>query len=381
MKRWLCLTLLVCAVPRTIAQPPPAHELRGIFLTTTNSLDWPPSFDTQEQQATLRTMLADMKRAHLNAVFFQVRARGDAYYRSRYEPWAENLTGKLGADPGWDPLQFLLEEAHAVGIEVHAWFNVYKIRGPVPPPASSPQHPARAFPQWVVQYDNELWLDPGLPPVRRYLIDVLSDLVDNYDLDAVCFDFIRYPGKDFPDADTYQRYGNGAPRDQWRRYNINAFVREAQAAVSRRKPHLKLGAAPLGNYGGPLSAQPFTRTTGGSVEDFLQDARAWVKNRWLDYLVPQVYWTIEFETQGPDFSHLVRSWRRAAEGRHIYVGIGAYKPEVAQQIPDQITASRMLGTEGQVFFRYEHVRSMRVFGDRYNSPAATPPMPWKRQRD
>ncbi len=353
------------------------HELRGVFLTTTNSLDWPQTLNKQEQQTSLRRIVEDMKRANLNTIFFQVRARGDAYFRSSFEPWAENLTGTLGADPGWDPLAFLLEEAHASGLEVHAWFNVYKIRGPVPPPPSLPQHPARAYPAWVVQYENDSWLDPGLPAVREYLVRVVSDLIRKYDVDGVCFDFIRYPGRDFPDEQTYRQFANGKERDDWRRDNINAFVREVHAAAARINPRLKLGAAPLGNYGGPLSAQPDTKTTQGSVGDFLQDSRAWLTNGWLDYLVPQVYWPLEFETRGPDFAHLVRLWMRGAEGRHIYIGIGAYKPEIAPQIPDQITATRMLGAHGQVFFRYEHVKEMRVFGDRYAQPASVPPMPWK----
>lgn len=361
-----------------VAGDSPASELRGVFVTTSNSLDWPKSLRREEQQASLKRIIQDMKRSNLNAIFFQVRARGDAYYRSRFEPWAENLTGILGNDPGWDPLEFLLKEAQAAGIEVHAWFNVYKIRGPVPPSPSTPEHPVRAYPEWVVQYDNESWFDPGIPGVREYLVKVFSDLIAGYNLDGVCFDFIRYPGRDFPDVETYRRYGAGAPVDVWRRKNIEAFVREAHAAASRLRPQLKLGAAPLGNYSGALSIQPDTKTTQGSFGDFHQDSRSWLKNGWLDYLVPQVYWTIEFETRGPDFVHLVRSWVREAEGRHTYAGIGAYKPEIARQIPDQITAARKLGAQGQVFFRYEHVRDMSLFGDRYASPASIPPMQWKK---
>lgn len=360
------------------AQPPsPAGELRGIFISTTNSLDWPKSTNKDEQQASLKRIVAGMKAANLNAIFFQVRARGDAYYRSTYEPWAENLTGTLGKDPGWDPLQFLLDEAHTNGIEVHAWFNVYKIRGPVPPPPSSPQHPLRAFPGWVVQYDTESWFDPGLPEVREYLLRLVVDLVKRYDVDGVCMDFIRYPGRDFADGATYRRYGNGTPLEEWRRKNINTFVREVYSAVQRVAPTVKMGAAPVGNYGGSLSAQPDSKNAAGAFRDYAQESRAWLKNGWLDYLAPQVYWTLEFETKGPDFAHIVRSWLKDAGGRHIYVSIGAYKPEIFQQIPDQITATRMLGAQGQIFFRYENVEALNMFGDRYIEPARVPVMPWK----
>ncbi len=358
----------------------PTHELRAVYLTTTNSLDWPKSLNREEQRSSLKQIVRDLKHAHFNAIFFQVRARGDAYYKSAFEPWAENLAGTLGKDPGWDPLQFLLDEAHAGGMEVHAWFNVYKIRGPVPPQPSSPQHPVRALSNSVVFFDNEYWFDPGRPEVNDYLIRVLSDLTGKYDIDGVCFDFIRYPLGDFPDRATYNKYGNGIPLESWRRENINKFVRDAHDAVSRQKPEIKLGAAPLGNFGGSLSAQPDSRSARGGVGDFYQDSRTWLKNGWLDYLAPQIYWPLEFETQGPDFAHITRTWLKEAEGRHIYVSIGAYKPEILNQLSDQITASRMLGAHGQVFFRYENVKEMNRFESSYTGRVQVPQMPWKKNR-
>jgi uncharacterized lipoprotein YddW (UPF0748 family) len=317
-----------------------------------------------------------MKAANLNAIFFQVRARGDAYYQSHNEPWAENLTGTLGDDPGWDPLQFLLNEAHTAGIEVYAWFNVYKVRGAYPPPKSFPSHVALAHPEWIVQYENELWLDPGLREVRSYLVRLLVDLAKRYEIKGVCYDFVRYPGRDFPDGGAYS--GNGNSRDDWRRANVNAFIHEAYTALTRIKPMLKIGAAPLGNVGGVMSAQPDAKQSAGGVGDFFQDAREWLKNGWMDYLVPQVYWTLNFDTQHADFAHFARLWQKGAAGRHIYIGIGAYKPDIFEQIPDQITSSRMVGAQGQVYFRYENVKEMNMFGERYAEPATIPIMPWKR---
>ncbi len=361
------------------AQPSavPKEELRGVFLTTSNSLDWPKSYDRTEQQASLRKIVRDMKAANLNAIFFQVRARGDAYYRSKFEPWAENLTGALGKDPGWDPLAFLLNEAHQAGIEVHAWFNAYKIRGPVAPAQSAPLHPMLAFPDWVVQYETEVWLDPGIPEVRQYLLWVLTDLVNQYEIDGVCFDFIRYPGEDFSDWRSYMRFGNGTPIGRWRRENINALVREAYLTVAKLKPRAKVGAAPIGNPGGDLSMQPDAKTAGGGPDWFAQDAHTWLKNGWLDYVVPQVYWELEFNTRGPDFAHITRTWKKIAGERHVYVGIGAFKPEIAEQIPDQIQSARMLGTHGQVYFRYENIETMDIFGGMYTEPVPHPHMAWK----
>jgi uncharacterized lipoprotein YddW (UPF0748 family) len=144
----------------------PKREFRAVWLTTAAGLDWPRTTVPAEQQASLRAIVRTLRQQNFNAVFFQVRARGDAYYRSGLEPWAENLTGTLGRDPGWDPLQFLLDEAHQAGIEVHAWFNVFKIRGPGPVPVTAPLHISRLHPAWTVPAEGQLWLDPGIPEAR-----------------------------------------------------------------------------------------------------------------------------------------------------------------------------------------------------------------------
>ncbi|MBI5471563.1 MAG: family 10 glycosylhydrolase [Ignavibacteriae bacterium] len=376
MRFGIVCCVLILIVMTASAQSLPKRELRGVYITTTSGLDWPKSYDAAEQQQSLREMILSMREANLNAIFFQVRARGDAYYRSAYEPWAENLTGTLGKNPGWDPLAFVIQHAHDAGMEVHAWFNVYKIRGAGPPAASSPHHPARAFPDWVVRYEDEQWFDPGEPEVTDYILTVLRDLAQHYDLDGICFDFIRYPGRDFPDRTTYRKFGRGLTLDEWRQENINDFVRRAYNELLRVNPMLKVGAAPLGNFGGALSAQPNTKIAAGAVSDFLQNSRSWLKNGWLDYLAPQVYWTLEFETRGPDFAYLTNSWMKDSGGRHIYVSIGAYRPEILAQLPDQIISSRKLKTSGQVFFRYENVASTD-FRTSYPALAIPPSMPWK----
>lgn len=317
-------------------------------------------------------MVAAVDAAHLNTIFFQARARGDAYYRSAYEPWAENLTGTLGRDPGWDPLEYLLKEAHAAGLEVHAWFNVYKVRGGTRPPPSSPQHPARAHPEWTVPYENEGWLDPGIPEVRTYLLRVALDLLRRYDIDGIHFDFIRYPGRDFADDDTYRRYGSGANRDDWRRSNIDRFVTEFYDSAMAVKPLVKVGSAPVGVFRGGNGNNGW-----GGFSNYYQDSQGWLTAGKQDYLAPQIYWDIGESAGDPDFATLARSWARSAAGRHVYAGVGAYKPEVLAQIPEQIDVSRAAGMAGQAFFRFEHIRGGEVFGGRYDAPALIPPMPWK----
>jgi uncharacterized lipoprotein YddW (UPF0748 family) len=368
------LLLVAFVAAQASAQVPasPKREVRAVWITTAAGLDWPKTTDPREQKASLRSILLDLHRANFNTVFFQVRARGDAYYRSSFEPWAENLTGTLGADPGWDPLAFLLAQAHALGMEVHAWFNVFKVRGPLPVTSSTPPHVTRAHPNWTVEEEGELWLDPGLPEVRRYLVEVASDLIRNYDLDGINFDFLRYPGRAFPDQETYRRYGNGYDRDVWRRSNIDAFVDDFAARARTLRPMLRIGSSPLGVYQTDAAS-----STLGSYQAVYQDSEGWLRRGVQDYLSPQIYWDIGTTKGNPDFGGLVRRWQQGSAGRQIYAGIAAYKPEVFNQIPRQIDLSREAGNAGQAYFRLQSIRPLNMFAERYSSPALIPPMPWK----
>jgi uncharacterized lipoprotein YddW (UPF0748 family) len=314
----------------------------------------------------------ELKAAHFNTIFFQVRARGDAYYRSSYEPWAENLTGTIGKYPGWDPLSFLLAEAHAAGMEVHAWFNVYKIRGPAPVDQSVPPHPTLAHPQWAVQVEGESWFDPGLPDVRTYLLRVALEIVQLYEVDGIQFDFVRYPGRIFPDDESYRRFGRGRSRDEWRRANIDTFITDFYDAAVALKPMLKVGSTPVGFYNGLSDGNG-----SGSYSRYSQDSPGWLQKRKHDYLVPQVYWDIGDSQGDPDFALLVRRWQQGAAGRHIYVGIGAYKPSVAREIPAQIDTIRTYGLGGEAFFRYENIKQFGLIKNRYQTLANIPPMSWK----
>ena len=343
-----------------------------MWLTTAAGLDWPKSLDRTEQQASLKRIVEYLRSANFNTIFFQVRARGDAYYRSRYEPWSDLLTGTLGKDPGWDPLEFLLNEAHAAGIQVHAWFNVYKIRAMKSVPRTSPPHPSVAFPHWCVYYNGELWLDPGLPGVRAYLVRVGLDLVRNYPIDGIIFDFIRYPGRDFHDGNTYRHFGGSLTRSDWRRSNINRFVTEFYDSATAIKPMLRIGSSPLGVYEGDTYSG-----YNGSIHSHFQDPREWTITGKQDYVAPQLYWDIGASRGNPDYAELVRQWSTLIPNRHIYTGIAAYKQSVIDRLPAHIDTARAAGTEGQAFFRFEHITSRRAFGGRYRTPALIPAMPWK----
>jgi uncharacterized lipoprotein YddW (UPF0748 family) len=350
----------------------PKCEVRAIWVTTASGLDWPHSTDRRGQQEALRTMVNTMKEMGYNTIFFQVRPRGDAYYRSHYEPWAENLTGTLGKDPGWDPLATLLEYAHAAGIDVHAWFNVFKVRGPNPVGLSTPQHPSRALAGWCIEEGGELWLDPGRPEVRTYLASVVMDLVRSYDIDGINFDFIRYPGHHFNDGETYARYGKGMALNDWRRQNITAFVRDVYHQATALKPRLRVGSSPLGVYKDDSNGD-----RRGSYYWVFQDSYGWLKEGIHDYLSPQVYWTINPWNREPPFNRVVQDWKGLTAGRHVYPGIAAYRPEIQKDLGAYIDTARAAGLQGEAFFRWENMIAPDARHPRYRMPANIPPMTWK----
>lgn len=355
-----------------VIPPLPKYEVRAVWIATVAGLDWPRSWDKTEQQRSLREMVRQVKEANFNTIFFQVRGRADAMYASHYEPWAQQLTGAWGKDPGWDPLRFILDEAHPQGIEVHAWFNTFFVKGGQTAPETWPPHLVTIHPDWVRLYEDQWWLDPGKPEVRAYLVKLALDLVRSYDIDGIHFDFIRYPGPNFPDETMYDRYGIYMPKDEWRRANINTFVRAAYDSIMAVKPFMKVGSTPMGVY----TNIPFVNGQEAYYSVF-QDSRIWLRDRKHDYLAPQVYWSLGNRAGDPDFAALAKDWADHGGGRHIYVGIGAYKSEVFAQIPDLIDETRRAGAQGNSFFRYEHISRFWNVGNRYAHPAIVPPMAWK----
>ncbi|MCC6397231.1 MAG: family 10 glycosylhydrolase [Bacteroidetes bacterium] len=352
--------------------PSPKSEVRAVWMTTASGLDWPPSTNRTEQQASLRRIVLNLKSRGFNTIFFQVRARGDAYYRSRFEPWAENLTGVLGKDPGWDPLAFLLHEAHAQGMEVHAWINVFKVRGPNPVQPSTPEHPSRALAGWCIEQGGELWLDPGRPEVRRYLVEVVMDLVRSYDIDGINFDFVRYPGERFNDQESYARYGRGLALPEWRRRNITDFVREAHRQAMAVNPRVKFGASPLGVYRDDTNGRQR-----GSYYGVSQDSHGWLREGILDYVSPQIYWVINPWNGEPDFARVANRWRELAAGRHVYAGVAAYRPEIQRDLGAYIDTVRAANLQGHVFFRLESITPATMPGGGYHMAANIPSMTWK----
>jgi uncharacterized lipoprotein YddW (UPF0748 family) len=324
-----------------------AQEFRGAWVATVFNLDWPskPGLPAAEQQAQLRALLDRAAQLKLNAILLQVRPASDAFYASKREPWSAFLTGKQGVSPGYDPLTFAITEAHARGIELHAWFNPFRAATSLKGPFAS-KHVTQTHPEWVRPYGGQLWLDPGEPKARQYVLDVILDVVKRYDIDGVHIDDYFYPypkgGADFPDGAT--RLRSGAPSTQsnadWRRENINSFVADLYHQVKAEKPALRVGISPFGIW------RPHVpETIEAQLDAFSQlfaDSRLWLQKGWCDYLAPQLYWSCAPPKQS--FPVLLEWWRsQSLAGRPVWPGIatvriGASRP--AKEIADQIALIR-----------------------------------------
>jgi uncharacterized lipoprotein YddW (UPF0748 family) len=356
--------------PATLVPPAPPREFRGAWIATVANKDWPsaPGLSVAQQKAELISLLDTAVRLKLNAVIFQVRPSCDAVYASAMEPWSYYLTGEPGAapQPYYDPLAFAIQEAHRRGLELHAWFNPFRARlTPSEPLAMN--HISRTHPEWVHNYGDQLWLDPGEPAVREYVLRVIMDVVRRYDIDGVQFDdyFYPYPVKNssgvnivFPDGASWRMYGErtGLGRDDWRRQNINEFIQSVYQSIKAQKPWVKFGVSPFGIWrpGYP----PSVRGTDAYAELYA-DSRLWLANGWVDYLAPQLYWPIESPEHG--YTVLLNWWaQQNVRQRNLWPGLAAYEAgiefppaEIARQI--QVTRAQP-GASGVIFF---HLKSFQ----------------------
>ncbi|MEV5937800.1 family 10 glycosylhydrolase [Streptomyces sp. NPDC051994] len=354
-------------------------EFRGVWLASVANRDWPakPGLTAAAQRAGLLAHLDKAAERRLNAVLLQVRPTADALWPSPYEPWSQWLTGEQGEDPGWDPLGTAVAEAHRRGLELHAWFNPYRIANHTDPTRLVASHPARVHPDWVVPYGGSLCYNPGLPEVRRFVQDAMLDAVRRYDLDGVHWDDYFYPypvaGQSFDDDEAYARYGSDfADRDAWRRDNIDLLVCETAARIKAHKPQVRFGISPFGVWRNAESDERGSATSAGaqSYDDLYADTRKWVREGWLDYICPQLYWNIGLPAA--DYAVLVEWWDEAVRGTGVdlYIGEALYKagdpaqPAVWQdpaELSRHLTlAQRYASVRGHCFFAAKEVTADRI---------------------
>jgi len=304
-----------------VAQP--KREFRGAWIQCVNGQF--QGMSTQKMQETLIYQLNELQKTGVNAIIFQVRPECDALYQSNIEPWSRFLTGQQGRapQPYWDPLQWMIEQCHARGMELHAWINPYraKTKGTTALATNhiAVQHPERCFP-----YDGLTILNPGIAENRDYICAVAKDIVSRYDVDGIHMDDYFYPypaaGQTIPDDAQYNAYNNGIrDRGDWRRYNVNLFIKQFYETVHQTKPWVKVGISPFGIYRNAKNAPIGSQTNGlQNYDDLYADVLLWINNGWLDYCVPQVYW--EIGNKAADYATLVKWWNQHASGRPLFIG-------------------------------------------------------------
>ncbi|GGT17379.1 MULTISPECIES: glycoside hydrolase family 10 protein [Streptomyces] len=371
-------------------------EFRGMWIASVQNVDWPSrtGLSAARQRAELTALYDTAVERRLNAVLLQVRPTADAMWPGAREPWSQWLTGVQGGDPGWDPLGTAVAEAHARGLEFHAWFNPYRVANTHADPARlAASHPARRNPGWTVAYGGKLYYNPGLPEVRAFVQEAMLDAVSRYAVDGVHWDDYFYPypvaGEAFDDDDAYARHGGGFPsRADWRRHNTDSLVREMAERVRTVRPSARFGISPFAVWRNrdkdPLGSD--TQTL-GTYDDLYADTRKWVREGWVDYVVPQVYWHIGHPTA--DYAKIVPWWAQtvAGTGVDLYVGEGLYRCDpqsatAAWRDPEELTrhvalAKRYAEVRGHCYFSAQQVVTdptgalARVVADHY--PTAVPP--------
>ncbi|MGW2085443.1 glycoside hydrolase family 10 protein [Streptomyces sp. NPDC001880] len=373
------------------------RELRGMWVATVANLDWPskPGLTPAAQRAELIAYLDEAVDRRLNTVILQVRPTADALWPSPYEPWAQYLTGVQGKDPGWDPLGTAVAEAHRCGLELHAWFNPYRVANHTDPSRLVATHPARLHPEWVLPYGGKLYYNPGIPEVRRFVQDAMLDAVRRYDIDAVHWDDYFYPypvaGQVFDDDATYATYGAGFPdKASWRRDNTDKLVRETAERIKEIKKNVRFGISPFGVWRNaatdPLGSD--TRAGVQTYDDLYADTRGWVRKGWIDYICPQVYWNIGFAAA--DYAKLLPWWNETVRGTGVdlFVGEALYKAgdpaqPAAWQDPAELSRHLDLAAgydqvRGHVYFSGKDVVTDRigamdqVVGDHYRNRVRPP---------
>jgi uncharacterized lipoprotein YddW (UPF0748 family) len=310
-----------------------AGETRAAWIATVENTDWPsrPGLPAAEQQREYRALLDDLRSRGLNTVIVQVRPTADAFWPSPYEPWSHWLTGVQGRDPGYDPLAFLVEEAHARGMAFHAWFNPFRVSRQADPAQLVPEHPARQHPDWVFGYGGRLYYDPGEPAVREFVTDVVVDVAERYGVDGVHFDDYFYPypagAEPIPDADTFAAHGAGfTDVGDWRRHNVDQLVQGVSRRLAALDRDVAFGISPFGIWRNRAEDPRGSATRGlQSYSAVYADSYTWVREGWIDYVVPQVYW--EVGHPAADYAVLVPWWAGvvAGTGVELYIGQAAYK--------------------------------------------------------
>ena len=322
-KLYIIVSLLMLLSMPMVAQN--KREFRGAWIQCVNGQYLGKS--TQQIQSMLTQQLDELQKDGVNAIIFQVRAECDALYQSDLEPWSKFLTGVQGKAPSpyWDPLQWMVEQCHKRGMELHAWINPYRAKhGSTSFGQLSSQSIVKKHPELCFNYDNLVIMNPGLQESADYTCKVAADIVSRYDIDGFHIDDYFYPypapGKQIPDQQLYQQHPNGFRTiGDWRRDNVSRFVKQLGETIHRIKPWVKFGVSPFGIYRNKRNDPNGSETLGlQNYDDLYADVLLWVNNGFIDYCVPQLYW--EIGNRAADYQTLIQWWNKHAGNRPLYIG-------------------------------------------------------------
>lgn len=361
----------------------PATEIRAVWLTTNWGLDWPTRAGTVDQQKNeLRSILNQLQDLHINTIMFQARAQGRAFYNSKYQA----KSPLYNHSDGFDPLAFAIEECHLRGMECHAWLIAFPVESRIKKKIGNGKRQKIVFvdekkPANYKAFEGTWYLDPGHPDTEKQLVDIAREIVENYDVDGIHFDYIRYPSNKriFPDDDTYRKYGNGMNIYDWRRDNINRIVAKIYDTTKSIKKWVQVSSSPLGRYRVLPEIAPNDGWTG--YETVFQDAGYWLQSGKHDLVLPMMYY------RNRNFEPFLDDWVKNSGGRPVVPGIGVYQMMSNEQnwpisdIESQVNYVRNTGVKGQAYFRAGNIiNNLKGLSDTlkiyYPTPAKLLPMKW-----
>ncbi len=328
------------------------REFRGAWIQCVNGQF--KGIGTETMQKTLRYQLDELQKDGCNAIIFQVRPECDALYQSNLEPWSYYLTGEQGCapQPYWDPLAWMIAESHRRGMELHAWINPYRAKTKTPH-TSAANHITSRHPEWCFQYDGLTLLNPALEESRDFICDVVRDIVERYDVDGLHIDDYFYPypapGAQIPDAAYYElREDRSMSIDDWRRDNVNKFIKQLGETIHDAKPWVKFGVSPFGIYRNQKSDPNGSRTNGlQNYDDLYADVLLWANKGWIDYCVPQLYW--EIGNKAADYDELIHWWNDNCSRVPLYIGEDVERtvkyPDLQSPSRHQLSAKMLLHSQ------------------------------------
>ncbi|MDR0542025.1 MAG: family 10 glycosylhydrolase [Dysgonamonadaceae bacterium] len=374
MKRKLFYFLLLISLPLT-AQVTAKREFRGAWIHVIHQNRY-KAMSVPEMRQYFTTLLDSLQALRINAIVFQVRPAADAFYYSEIEPWSRYLTGEQGKAPvnNFDPMAFMIEEAHARNMEFHAWLNPYRVTS-LETDTLHESHIYYRHPERFIRYGKQLYFDPGLPENRAFICSVVNDIVSRYDVDAIHMDDYFYPypiaGEDFPDHRSFRQYAASqgfSPdrRGDWRRNNVNHLIREIKETIVRTKPWVRFGVSPFGIYRNKQNTPDSSGSDTNGLQNYDElyaDVKLWVEKGWVDYNIPQLYWEIGHPRA--DYDVLIRWWARNNYGHHLYIGQAVGTTMKFNQLARKMESERHTrGVYGNCFWpAYDLLRNINGVAD------------------